>query len=137
MEATINGLCKAIVRPKIDQQKRAEACWEASPGVRNTVENTSTPPAAPAQMCSMETPVPTPAPVAPMVAPTAAPVAPAPTYTLQQIGAAGAALIQSNPAKRDELTALLQQYGVQSVAALKPEQLGAFATALRGLGANI
>lgn len=78
-----------------------------------------------------------PAPVAPVVARTAAPMAPAPTYTLQQIGAAGAALIQSNPAKRDELTALLQQYGVQSVAALKPEQLGAFATALRGLGANI
>lgn len=31
----------------------------------------------------------------------------------------------------------MAQFGVQTVNALKPDQLGAFATALRGMGAQI
>ena len=37
----------------------------------------------------------------------------------------------------DTLLALLAKYGVQAVTQLKPEQYGAFATELRGLGAQI
>ena len=36
-----------------------------------------------------------------------------------------------------EVNALLQKYGVQSLQELKPNQLGAVALELRGLGANI
>jgi hypothetical protein len=36
-----------------------------------------------------------------------------------------------------ELSALLQQFGVPAITELKPEQLGPFAIALRGLGARI
>lgn len=75
------------------------------------------------------------APVAP--APTAVPVAAAPAITLEQVAKAGADLISTAPAKMPELLALLKQYDVPAVNALKPEQVGPFATALRGLGAKI
>lgn len=89
-----------------------------------------------------------PAPVAPAIAPPApiapaAPVAPAvplataPTFTIQQIAKAGAELFTNRPELRPQVNALLTQYGIQSVTDLKPEHYGAFATALRGLGANI
>jgi ABC-type hemin transport system substrate-binding protein len=48
---------------------------------------------------------------------------------------AGAALMDAG--KANELIALLQAFGVQAVTLLKPEQLGAFATELRKLGAQI
>ena len=81
----------------------------------------STAPAAPPAM---------PAPTAPAVAPTTAP-----TYTMDQIAKAGAELAQAG--KMPQLMALLQQYGVQAVTQLRPEQYGEFATALRGLGAQL
>lgn len=106
-------------------------------------------PAAPINPTPAPTPVnPAPAPVAaapvagpqvttPGNAPTAAPVAAAPTYTVEQIGKAGADLVSQDAAKMPGLLALLQKYGVQAITQLKPEQLGAFATELRGLGAKI
>ena len=74
---------------------------------------------------------------APAAAPIAAPVAPAPTYTVEQIGKAGADLATQAPGKMLELLALLQKYGARAITELKPEQLGAFATELRGLGAEL
>lgn len=71
-----------------------------------------------------------PAPTAPAVAPTTAP-----TYTMDQIAKAGAELAQAG--KMPQLMALLQQHGVQAVTQLRPEQYGEFATALRGLGAQL
>lgn len=75
------------------------------------------------------TPAPTAAPSASVV-PTAAP-----QYTLEQITKAGADLVQAG--RLDQLQALLAQYGVQAVTQIPPEQYGAFATALRGLGAAL
>lgn len=75
------------------------------------------------------TPAPTAAPSASAV-PTAAP-----QYTLEQITKAGADLVQAG--RLDQLQALLTQYGVQAVTQIPPEQYGAFATALRGLGAAL
>lgn len=80
------------------------------------------------------TPGPTPAP---SYTPGPAPTTAAPSYTHEQVGKAGADLIASNSAKIPELLALLQQFGVPAVTELKAEQLGPFATALRGLGAKI
>lgn len=65
------------------------------------------------------------------------PLAQAPTFTLEQISKAGADLVTVQPAKMQELLSLMAQFGVQTVNALKPDQLGAFATALRGMGAQI
>lgn len=85
------------------------------------------------------TPAPTPTPVQMPVAQTApapaVPVASAPTYTLDQIATAGAALV--NAGKMEQLLALLSKYGIQAITQLKAEQFGAFVTELRGLGAQI
>lgn len=97
-------------------------------------------PAAPAQQ-----PMPAPAPVAPMPAPATTaqpntpvagvPLAQPPKYTGDQIMAAGAQLMDAG--KVNDLMNLLHSFGVQAVMDLKPEQLGAFATALRDMGAKI
>ena len=63
------------------------------------------------------------------------PVTGAPTYTLDQISRAGASLVAAG--KMQQLLELLGHYGVQAVTQLKPEQYGAFATELRGQGAQI
>lgn len=94
-----------------------------------------------------------PAPQMPPVAPTpaipTAPSAPAPTpnpvvpgteppkYTIDDIARAGAELAQQGPAKIAELTGLLQQFGLQAVTQLRPDQMGPFVVALRGMGARI
>ncbi len=85
----------------------------------------------------------TPAPTAPAPATNAyvsypapgVPLAQPPKYTVDQIMAAGAMLMDAG--KVNELMNLLHSFGVQAVMDLKPEQLGAFATALRELGAMI
>ena len=82
-------------------------------------------PAAPA-------PVPVPVPVAP---PPAVPVTAAPAYSRDQIMTAGATLIDAG--KMGALQTLLNTFGVQAVTQLKDDQLGAFATELRKLGAQI
>ena len=97
-------------------------------------------PAAPVQQ-----PMPAPAPVAPMPAPATTaqpntpvagvPLAQPPKYTVDQIMAAGAQLMDAG--KVNDLMNLLHSFGVQAVMDLKPEQLGAFATALRDMGAKI
>lgn len=88
-------------------------------------------------------PSPTPVTNAPTAGPTSAapgnapvvPVATVQAYTLDQISRAGASLVDAG--KMEQLLALLGRYGVQAVTQLQPEQYGAFATDLRGLGAQI
>lgn len=77
-----------------------------------------------------------PAPVIPAAPPVAGvPVAAAPMYTVEQIMAAGATLMDAG--KANDLVTLLHSFGVQAVMDLKPEQLGVFATKMRELGAKI
>ena len=77
------------------------------------------------------------APTAP-VAP-AAPAAPVPTtqvsYKPDDLARAAMSLMDSG--RQPDLIALLGQFGVVSIPDLRPEQYGAFATALRGMGAQI
>lgn len=77
------------------------------------------------------------APTAP-VAP-AAPAAPVPTtqvsYKPDDLARAAMSLMDSG--RQPDLISLLGQFGVVSIPDLRPEQYGAFATALRGLGAQI
>ena len=96
--------------------------------------DTAPAPAAPAPAVT-PAPAPVQAPVTPAPAPAPVPVAPAPTYSRDQIMTAGAALIDAG--KINELMGLLNSFGVQAVTQLKQDQLGAFATELRKLGAQI
>ena len=77
------------------------------------------------------------APAAP-AAPTA-PAAPVPTtqvsYKPDDLARAAMSLMDSG--RQPDLISLLGQFGVVSIPDLRPEQYGAFATALRGLGAQI
>lgn len=77
------------------------------------------------------------APAAAAPAPNSVPLAQAPTFTLAEISKAGADLIGANPGLLPKVNELLAQYGIQTLDKLKPDQFGAFATALRGLGAKI
>lgn len=57
------------------------------------------------------------------------------TYTMDQLAIAATQIMDAG--KRNELVNLLAQFGVQALTALPKEQYGAFATALRGMGARI
>ena len=59
----------------------------------------------------------------------------APQYTLEMIATAGTALVDAG--KMEALCALLGKYGIDSLVKLDPSQYGAFATDLRGLGAQL
>ena len=93
---------------------------------------------APAPVAAPPAPYPTAAstftPAIPAAAPAAAPTS-APTYTRDQLTKAGADLAQAG--KMQQLMGLLQQFGIQAITQLPPEQYGAMATALRGLGAQL
>ncbi len=99
---------------------------------------TAAAPTAPVPTAPIPSPVPAPTPVsnAAPVAPVAGvPLAQPPQYTIDQIMAAGAYLMDAG--KINDLLNLLHSFGVQAVTDLKPEQLGAFATSMRELGAKI
>lgn len=94
--------------------------------------------AAPASAPVQPSPLPSPGPAAqamPSYPAPNVPLAQPPKYTVDQIMAAGASLMDAG--KVNELMNLLHSFGVQAVMDLKPEQLGAFATGLRELGAKI
>lgn len=57
------------------------------------------------------------------------------TYTLDELARAAMSLMDSG--KQPDLLQLLASFGVEALPALPPAQYGAFATALRGLGAQI
>ena len=82
-------------------------------------------------------PAPQPAPITPQAAAPVVPVAAAPSFTKEQIARAGSELISQQPGRMQELMGLLASYGVQAITDLKPEQLGPFATTLRGMGAKL
>ena len=58
-----------------------------------------------------------------------------PIYTVDDLARAAAPLMDAG--KLPELQALLQKYGVKFLPELRPDQLGAFATDLRQMGAAI
>lgn len=99
-----------------------------------------TAPATPAAPAAPAAPTAPAAPAAP-AAPTApaAPAAPVPTtqvsYKPDDLARAAMSLMDSG--RQPDLIALLGQFGVVSIPDLRPEQYGAFATALRGMGAQI
>lgn len=136
--SAIDKLASALNITAIPTQAPASANPTAAPAP------VTAPAPAPVQAASTS-PIADPTPAQPpvqmnaaMTAPTPAPVVPvtaAPTYTLDQIATAGAALV--NAGKMEQLLALLGKYGIQAITQLKAEQFGPFVTELRGLGAQI
>ena len=101
-------------------------------GAQAPAANPSPAPAAP-----VAAPMPVAAPAAPVMA-TAAPVAtpaPAPAaITVEDLGRAGAGLIDAG--KMPQLMGLLGKYGVQAITQLQPGQIGPFAAEMQALGAK-
>ncbi len=92
----------------------------------------------PVKQAQQEKPSITSAPTPQMITTTAvnqAPVAAPPTYTLEQLQAAGGELMTAG--RLNELRALLNSFHVEALTDLPKEQYGAFATKLRELGAKI
>ncbi len=88
------------------------------------------------------TPTPTSTPEQPAQAQAQAPEQPSQTvptaaqsYTMEQLAVAATQLVDAG--RREELVQLLQQFGVEALTALPKEQYGAFATALRQMGAKV
>lgn len=156
LAAAICKLAAAITPPNPDLLTPDEPIGYPAPSAASVPA--PQPVAAPVMPVAPAAPVnPTPAPAVPVAAPTAptapaptnaapvapvAPVAPAPavpvtapTYTLDQISRAGAALVDAG--KMDALLGLLAKFGVAAVTQLQPDQFGVFATELRALGAQI
>lgn len=119
-----------------------------------TAPATAPQPAVPIAPAVPVAPIQTVAPVAAVVpvqqpvvptAPAASPVPTAPvpqavptstrTYTPDELAKAAMQLMDSG--RQNELLELLRQFGTNSIPALQPSQYGAFATALRGMGAQI
>lgn len=107
------------------------------PAQQTPVQKMPTAPAAPTAPIAPVAPAAPAAPTAP-TAP-AAPAAPVPTtqvsYKPDDLARAAMSLMDSG--RQPDLIALLGQFGVVSIPDLRPEQYGAFATALRGMGAQI
>ncbi len=79
-------------------------------------------------------PTQTPTPAVTTVPPTTVQTS-APSYTMDDLTRAAVMLMDTG--RQPDLLNLLAQFGVDSLPALPQEQYGAFATALRGLGAQI
>lgn len=91
----------------------------------------------PAQPAAATQPIPASQAVPQVTAPTqtvAVPTA-AKTYTLDEL--ASAAMLLMDRGMQTQLQELLAGYGVEALPMLPPEQYGNFATALRGMGAQI
>lgn len=110
-------------KPNVSQAQNIPV---SSPGVQSVIPTQNvqtTAPVVPVQQAAPFNPIQT------------APVAQPQTYTIEQIQTACAPLMDAG--KQQELVGLLAQFGVQALPQLPKEQYGAFATALRGLGAKI
>lgn len=81
-------------------------------------------------------PIPQPVPEPPIAPPAAVvPTAAAPAYTFDDLARAAAPLMDAG--KTPDLQALLRSFNVQALTQLPKDQYGAFATALRGMGARL
>lgn len=132
LAAAINNLAAALDGNTVPTEKlaKAEKQTEAKDAAQQAPVNPMQATGAPLSA----TPAQTVAPVANVPVASAVPTG-APTYTLDMIARAGAALVDAG--KMDALCGLLAKYGVEALTALDPAQYGNFANDLRALGAQI
>ena len=133
LAAAINNLAVALANGNTvpaEKPAKAEKQTEAKDAAQQAPVNPMQATGAPLSA----TPAQTVAPVANVPVASAVPTG-APTYTLDMIARAGAALVDAG--KMDALCGLLAKYGVEALTALDPAQYGNFANDLRALGATI
>lgn len=127
--AAINSLAQAMgangvtVAVADRRQEVAQPVADQAPAL-----STAAAPAAPA---------PASVPAAPSAVPVTQQAVPTSTMAYTADDLAKAAISLMDAGRQNELIALLQQFGVAAVPNLLPAQYGAFATALRGMGAQI
>ena len=125
----INALAAALthtpyIAPIAEKQEAAPAQIQ-TPAPAPVVVPTAPQQAAPVYQPPVPQPTPPPAPV-----PTSTQ-----TYTQEQLAVAATALVDAG--RRQDIVNLLSAFQVPALTALPKEQYGAFATALRGMGAKI
>ena len=133
LAAAINNLAVALANGNTvpaEKPAKAEKQTEAKDAAQQAPVNPMQATGAPLSA----TPAQTVAPVANVPVASAVPTG-APTYTLDMIARAGAALVDAG--NMDALCGLLAKYGVEALTALDPAQYGNFANDLRALGAQI
>ena len=133
LAAAINNLAVALANGNTvpaEKPAKAEKQTEAKDAAQQAPVNPMQATGAPLSA----TPAQTVAPVANAPVASAVPTG-APTYTLDMIARAGAALVDAG--KMDALCGLLAKYGVEALTALDPAQYGNFANDLRALGAQL
>ena len=133
LAAAINNLAVALANGNTvpaEKPAKAEKQTEAKDAAQQAPVNPMQATGAPLSATPAQTVV----PVANVPVASAVPTG-APTYPLDMIARAGAALVDAG--KMDALCGLLAKYGVEALTALDPAQYGNFANDLRALGAQI
>lgn len=115
---------KAVARELLKGEQAAPAQGQE----QTAVPVQSTP--APVQQPAPAAPAPSPAAPVQQAVPTTAP-----SYTREDLSRAAITLMDKG--QQAQLQQLVQSFGVNSLMELPPEQYGNFATALRGMGAEI
>ena len=124
---------RATVAPPADPAQPAAAApaypqQAPYPPVAPTASAPAYQPQSPAPVYPPQQPAYAPPPAAP-----AAPVGQPPVYTMEDLSRAAVSLMDAGR----EINSLLASFGVQALTQLPKEQYGAFATALRQMGARI
>lgn len=113
---------KAVARELLKGEQAAPAQEQTAVPVQST----------PAPACQPAPAAPAPSPAAPVQQPVPTT---APSYTREDLSRAAITLMDKG--QQAQLQQLVQSFGVNSLMELPPEQYGNFATALRGMGAEI
>lgn len=126
----ILGVAEEQAHPVYKESKVTYGTQSATPAQQTPAAAPPVQPAVPVQTTPVQT-------AAPVQAAPVAPVVPTVehTYTLDDL--ANAAMTLMDKGMQAQLQNLLAGYGVEALPALPKNQYGNFATALRGMGANI
>lgn len=124
----ILGVADGQAYPVYRESKGTNGAQSAAPIQQTPVAVPPVQPAVPVQT----TPVQTAAPAQPAMSPVPTTER---TYSLDEL--ANAAMTLMDKGMQNQLQELLASYGVEALPALPREMYGNFATALRGMGANI
>lgn len=129
MKAVARELLKDELKEKQERgEKSVPYGQQIAPHFPNA--NVGQTPAVPADQPATVTPGQAPASAAQSAVPTTAP-----SYTREDLSRAAITLMDKG--QQAQLQQLVQSFGVNSLMELPPEQYGNFATALRGMGAEI
>lgn len=123
---SLTGQVHGTAVQPVPVQETSQTSVPTAPAASAPAASVAPVPTAPAASAA---PVPT-APATPAAVPTSTH-----TYTPDELAKAAMPLMDAG--KQQELIGLVHQFGASSIPELRPEQYGAFATALRGMGAQI